>query len=261
MSFSGNITVPNLGALVRSALDPAGTKKQATKQYQSFSTKPLINTRAPLFTLSIRYPASPNEAVPGYTYTFPISPSNVSKDVAAMTNFYDVGGRADNPGSPGVQRIVDEFGLALPVITLDGTTGWKKHSLDGGTLSGLESAAKLQELLSTYASWNRQQQLANNPDLYQLEYYDHFLGEFWQVVPFGGQSFRLTSARPIIVEYTLRFAAVRSLDAPVPAKLQDVVSKNLFTKTTQSAVKLSGALRASLGKYGSVTAGAFGVSI
>ncbi len=172
-------------------------------QGQSFQTIPLSNQNLVLYQLSIRDFNPPYSAQ--YGYTFPLSPTSVTKEFTALTNIYDVADLVAENG--GVQRIVDPYGSTLPSFSLEGTTGWQFHGTDGFAFSGLQSIAAVQSLLTQYAQLNRAQQLANKP-LYPLEYYDFFSSEFWQVVPIGPQTVRQTSVRPLLFEYAFKLAAV-----------------------------------------------------
>ena len=101
------------------------TYKGFTKTEQTYRTENVVNNNTAVYVLSLR---NPNGAKTVATnYIFPISPSNLRKAATAMSSFYDVSG---TPIENGVSRIVDQYGMAPPIYTLEGTTGWQRHSND-----------------------------------------------------------------------------------------------------------------------------------
>jgi hypothetical protein len=177
---------------------------------QSFSTVKVPNTQLALYTLSIRSPGY--SLLSFFTYTFPISPGSLRKAPTAMSALYDTSGPVLTNG---VTRNIDSFGLAPPIYTLEGTTGWDRHATDGLIFTGLQSIQQLQYLISLYAQLNQQQKQANNPSLYTLEFYDYFNQEFWQVEPIGEMEIRQSERAPTLQYYRLRFAAVQQVSAPL----------------------------------------------
>ena len=177
---------------------------------QSFSTVKVPNTQLALYTLSIRSPGY--SLLSFFTYTFPISPGSLRKAPTAMSALYDTSGPVLTNG---VTRNIDSFGLAPPIYTLEGTTGWDRHATNGLIFTGLQSIQQLQYLISLYAQLNQQQKQANNPSLYTLEFYDYFNQEFWQVEPIGEMEIRQSERAPTLQYYRLRFAAVQQVSAPL----------------------------------------------
>ncbi len=202
---------------------------------QSFSTKSLVNTQLALYTLSIRDPNDPSKVV--YGYTFPLTPGSVSKEFTAMSAIYDVQGQL-SVDPTGVHRIVDNYGNSPPTFLIEGTTGWQYHSADGYLYTGLQSISLIQNILNQYALLNQQQQANNQAKPYLLEYYDYFSGEFWQVVPYGRQTVRITRERPLVFDYSFRLAAVVSLAAPIPQP-QDPILTAFSTPAPQAQSTLT----------------------
>jgi hypothetical protein len=222
---------------------------------QSFSTIPLPNNRLALYALVILDANPPN--LPVETFTFPISPSSISKEPTAMTNFYDTSGPA---GNAGVQRTPDIYGQSPPIISIEGTTGWQRHSTDGFALTGMESIAAIQTLLNDFAALNRQQQDQNNPNLYLMEFYDYFTDEFWRVVPIGPQVIRQSERRPLLFDYSFRFAALFSVDTAPPPIIGDPILNALLLGGNQAGAQLGASISVTLNSYAAFTAGSFGVS-
>ncbi|MDE2233359.1 MAG: hypothetical protein KGJ90_04595 [Patescibacteria group bacterium] len=214
---------------------------------QIFQTTPLPNFRQALYALSIRAhaPASANIL----TYTFPLSPTSVSKSFNAMTNIYDVQGSAQTYG---VNRIADQYGDSPPSWILEGTTGWQYHATDGGAFTGLDSIIAIQNLLNQFAKYQVSQSLINQPP-YSLEFYDYFSGDFWQVVPMGQQGIRQSAVRPLLFEYSFHFAGIRDLSQPQPPTSVDVVAQTLSVSATQAQSNLSSVVGSSLTAYKSLT--------
>jgi len=188
---------------------------------QGFQTIPVANLQLALYTLTVRAPGGFGAPVPGLSFTFPISPQNVRKEAQAATAIFDTAGYAYQNG---VNRSADEYGIAPPVYTLRGTTGWKLHSQDGYQWTGRESCLQLQSILQQYAQLNTAQQQNQQPDLYTLELYDYFMEEFWQVVPVGAIGIEQSADRPLMSFYTFRLAAVASVSDPVPPNLDAVAA-------------------------------------
>jgi len=141
---------------------------------QSFRTTPVPNLQAALYQLSIRSPGFTLGELA--TYTFPISPGAIRYDRAGLSSFADTQG---TPAQAGVARVIDIYGLAPPVIMIEGTTGWDYHATDGGILTGLQSMQLLQRFLARYAVLNETQRATGSSDYYQLEFYDYFSSQFW----------------------------------------------------------------------------------
>lgn len=180
-----------------------------TSNFQSFSTRPVLNTRLALYALSIRSPGG----AAYQTYTFPISPSALTKEYSALTNSFDVAG---TPQQNGVQRVIDGYGITPKTFHVEGTTGWQQHSTDGFVATGIESILQLEQMLALYAQLNATAVAGNQP-LYTLEFFDYFQNDFWQVEPMGRQEFRQSRDRPLIVNYSLHWQGVVDLSAPAVA--------------------------------------------
>ena len=134
---------------------------------QSFSTVPVgLGSQTALYQLSIRRPGG--GLLELATYTFPLTPSQVRADIPALSTFGDVQGPSKTQG---VTRVADTYGLAPPVFTVEGTTGWDRHLSDGYVLTGLQSVQFLQKFLGKYASLNEALRASGSPDRYSLEFY------------------------------------------------------------------------------------------
>ena len=230
------------------AIGLANVVVPSTHQYQRFKNYQLPNVQTSLYSLQIRSPSSPYSLL--FSYTFPISPESLRKEYTSLTNFYDVAGDASNAG---VQRIIDVYGQTPPSFVLEGTTGWQLHSTDGYQFTGLGSIAQIESLLVQYANLNQQQLANGDPNPYQLWLFDFFRGEFWQIYPIGQQGLRQSSSRPLYVNYSFRFVAVRRLDTAEPA-LPDAIAIALQTTSAQGASALQAFLNNAITNYSSVTA-------
>ena len=154
---------------------------------QQFRNKPVGLYQPALYQLSIRAPGQAFAELA--TITFPITPSALRVERSSLSSFAETQGP---PSSQGVTRIVDTYGLAPPVFTIEGTTGWDRHSTDGYIITGLQSTQLIAQFLQRYAELNQVQRQSGNPQLYALEFYDYFSLNFWQVEPVGPQGFRQT---------------------------------------------------------------------
>jgi hypothetical protein len=220
---------------------------------QIFSTTPLPNTRTALYGLSIRAPDPSQTEIA--SYTFPISPSAISKEIMAMTNYYDIQG---TPAQGGVQRIADFYGDSPTTFILQGTTGWQYHATDGGTFTGFDSILAVQALLAQYAQLNQQQAQSQQP-LYTLEFYDYFAEDFWQVVPMGRQGIRQSATRPLVFEYQFRLIGIRSLSAVPLAAASDPIAQDFSTPASEAQSTVSASISMTLSGYASLTPGAAAV--
>lgn len=138
------------------------------------------------------------------TFTFPLSPTSLRMERNSMSSYSDTQG---SPLTQGVKRVVDTYGLAPPIITIEGTTGWDLHSTDGYEMTGLQAMQKLAAFLATYADLNQVNKLAGIPYLWKLEFYDYFTSNFWQIEPIGPQIFQQDAARPQLIYYRFKWAA------------------------------------------------------
>lgn len=181
-------------------------------------TKP-AQTPAGLYALALRAPTAPY--VPLAIYTFPLGPSQIRRGVMGMGNFYDMGG---NPANFGVNRVPDIYGQSPPIYTIIGTTGVKYHSGDNYLYTGLESIEILFSIIAQYYSLNAAQAQAGQNNLYTLEFYDYYMGQFWQVVPLGDQSMSQNNLKPQLIYYSLRLVGIASLEQPIGALLDPILS-------------------------------------
>lgn len=220
---------------------------------QSFINIPVPNDRQALYTLIVRDPTQPDQALGGLSYTFPLSPSSLVKTNMSNTNIYDVAG---SPTSLGVQRVVDMYGDSPPMFTIEGTTGWQKHSADGFAFTGLESIAALRGLFDQFAQLNAERVKQNNAVLYVMEFYDYFQGEFWRVVPVGPQVIRQDENRPLLFYYSFKFAATEDLSVPAVDNTPDPILQSLNTPQNQATTQLSDSLSDTLTDYAPETPGA-----
>lgn len=198
-------------------------------QIQQFRTNPVPNTATVMYQLQIRDSTAQNQIS---LYTFPLSPESVRKEWDDMSNFYDVQGDASNKG---VLRVVDTYGMTPVTFMIEGTTGWKLHSIDNYQYTGLQSLARVEQLLGQYATLNQSQIAAGNNNLYQLWFFDFFRGDYWQVQPVGRQGIRQSNQRPQWPSYAFRLVGVRDLSAVIPAGKVDVLDLTLTSSNASSA--------------------------
>jgi hypothetical protein len=211
---------------------------------QMFRTLPVGMGVLPcLYQLSIRAPGP--SAVDIATYTFPLSPTQIRQDRSSLSTFTDVQGP---PSSQGVTRVMDTYGLAPPVFTIEGTTGWDYHSADGYILTGTQSIQLLQKFLAQYATLNQQQRAAGNPQFFGLEFYDYFTTSFWQIEPIGPQIFRQSADKPTLIYYRLRWAAVAPAGVPILGEI-DALAGLLGVPAAQAAINAAQTLGAFLFSY------------
>jgi hypothetical protein len=206
---------------------PIGSPTGTLQFPQQFRTIPVINLQLATYQLQIR--DSNGNLVS--SYIFPLSPQHVRKTFSSLSNFYDVQGDQTNNG---VQRVFDIYGNTPVSFILEGTTGWKYHSSDGYTYTGLQSISQLESFLSSFATLNQQQIINNNPNLYELWFFDYFRNNYWSVVPIGEQTVRQSETRPLFVYYSFRLAGLRDLSAPAPA-VPDPLMQTLDTSPAQSS--------------------------
>lgn len=175
----------------------------------SFRTKTVSNTsQVCLYQLSLRAPVISSLEL--MTYTFPLSPTAIRKERSSLSSYVDTAGPF---GSQGVTRVMDRYGLAPPIITIEGTTGWDLHSTDGYSMSGLQSIQQLSAMLALYADLNASNQLIGNSYPYTLEFYDYFQSAFWQIEPVGPQIIMQDAQRPLLTYYRFRWVAIRPAGA------------------------------------------------
>ena len=168
-----------------------------------FQTLPTSISRTPLYTLALVSPGQ-GSAIIG-SYTFPLGPQDIHKEPLSMDVVSYVQGQ---PSMLGIQPMLDLWGQTPPVYVIRGTTGSKYHSADGFSWDGLQSIQALQALVAQYHQLNAAQVQANSSQLYSLEFYDYFMGEYWIVTPVGPQPIDQSASAPIIGYYTLRLVAL-----------------------------------------------------
>jgi len=211
---------------------------------QMFRNKDVGQYQPALYQLSIRAPGEFFAELA--TYTFPLTPSALRTDRSSLSTFTDTQG---NPSSQGVNRIMDTYGLAPPVFTIEGTTGWDRHSTDGYILTGLQSIQLLQQFLARYAELNQIQRQSGNPYLYALEFYDYFNEQFWQIEPVGPQGIRQSADRTKLVYYRFRWAAIQPVGVPILGTI-DALATTISTPAATAAVAAARTLGAMLVAYG-----------
>ena len=211
---------------------------------QMFRTIPVgLGIFPALYQLSIRAPSATFSETS--TYTFPLTPSQLRMDRSSLSSFFDTQGP---PKTQGVTRVIDTYGLAPPVYTIEGTTGYDRHMSDGYLLTGLQSMQLLKQFLAQYATLNQVQRAAGNPNLYTLEFYDYYQNEFWVVEPIGPQIYRQSSDRPTLVYYRFRFAAQRPAGVPLLGEL-DALANLLITPAAQACINAASTLGAIIAAY------------
>ncbi len=193
--------------------------------YQQFSTEAVTNTQVTLYALYLISPAPASKAI--LKYIFPLSPRMLKQDNLAMSSMYNVAG-APYGASPGVQRIVDQYGIAPVIFSIEGTTGWQKHSADGNQYTGLQSLTQLIGIINAYFSLNQELMAQQQTELYTLEFYDFFLGNYWEIDPLGPQFVTQDVAQPLLVNYNFKWVGVRPVSKPVsPPSPTDSIA-NMF---------------------------------
>jgi hypothetical protein len=203
-----------------------------------YQTKSIPGSQLALYQLSIRQPQA---AFADFnTFTFPLSPASLRTEPTALSSFSNTRG---TPLQNGVARIVDSYGLSPPMFTIDGTTGWDRHSTDGYILTGLQSAQLLANFIKEYISLNQTQIQAGNPNLYALEFYDYFAGQFWQVEPLGPVMFRQTNDRPALTFYRLQMAGIKPVRES-PYSDASALAMLLGTPATMAVANMGSALTA-----------------
>lgn len=201
---------------------------------QSFSTLPQPNLQFATYSLSIRYPGI--AAAPYLTYSFPLSPQSIRTESAVMSSVYDVAGP---PSTNGVTRIVDQYGIAPPVISIEGTTGWDRHSMDYFQYTGLQSIQQLDKVIRTYIKLNQTViAVGGSSQMYTLEFWDDFTGSYWQVEPIGEFGLKQSAQQPLLTYYSFRLAVVKKLSEPIDAYLRSILSQvaALAMNATLSAI-------------------------
>ena len=208
-----------------------------------FQNLDVPNSPISLYQLSIR---SPGQAFADInTYTFPLSPASLRTEPMALSSFSNTQG---TPLQYGVSRIVDTYGMAPPVFTIEGTTGWDRHSTDGYLLTGLESMRLLQRFVLEYIELNQALIRAGTPNLYALEFYDYFMAQFWQIEPIGPQVIRQSNDKPFLSFYRFQWVGIRPVRES-PYSDEDAIAQLLSTPTTAAIGGLASAIGATLTEY------------
>jgi hypothetical protein len=223
---------------------------------QNFQTIPLPNNKLALYRIVIRSPNGPKTAIS--TWTFPLSPSSILKEIGTLSMVWDVQGL---PQDAGVQRIADLYGNSPPIYVIEGTTGWQRHGTDGFHLTGMDSIAAIQSALNSFAQLNSAQVARDDANMYTMELYDYFTGDFWQVVPIGKQTIRQDQSKPLLFNYSFRLAAIQSLSQAQPSSIADKVLSTLTSSVNQALGAVNTALNSVLGGYASVTIGSAGLRL
>jgi hypothetical protein len=203
---------------------------------QYFFTVPFANNQPVMYMLELNPVGTTTSTTTGSTDTFifPLTPSNVTKQVINLTNYYDVQGNNTNYG---VQRIIDQYGLTPPIITISGTTGFQFHSLDQYQWSGRSSFARLVSIIQAYASQVATAISSEQPSAMPiLQFTDSYTAETYNVVPLNQQAYSMDVSRPIIQTYNLVFLAQAtqtpqsiSLSQQDPIVQAFILSKALLT--------------------------------
>jgi hypothetical protein len=205
----------------------------------AYNTFPSAINRPPLYTLSLRNPGNSLSIFNGSTYTFPIPPQFMRREVNALNQIMDMSGPSINQG---VGRNADIFGQSPPIYNIRGTTGYKFHSTDGYIWDGISSITILKNIISQFHTLNKQQiDNFQGGNLYTLEFYDYFMNEYWQVVPIGPQGVEQTADKPLWAYYNFRFAAIKPVSSPIPAIAIDLVYDTLGANGLAGLALASGA--------------------
>lgn len=223
-------SVASLGTTVNNAL--AGVLGNLPQVPQYFYSVPFANNQTVLYRLRIY--TNSNNSVPVEEFIFPLTPSSITKQYNSLTSYYDVRNSSSNQAGPGsssntgVQRIVDQYGLTPPIITISGTTGFQFHSLDGYKWSGRSSFARLVQFLNTYATMvTTVINSSQNQPVPIMEFADGYTGELFIVVPIGPQTSNQDASRPIIQMYNLQLLVQQIVSGPQSLSLsqQDLVTQ------------------------------------
>ena len=210
-SFTG------LGNAINSALGNIVGSIPTIPQY--FFTVPFPNNQTVLYRLRIYNnlqqagPAvgSLSNSNLAEEFIFPLTPTNITKQYVNFTSYYDVRDSGPNTAGPGgglstgVQRIIDQYGQNLPIITISGTTGFQFHSLDGYQWSGRSSFARLVQFITNYAIQVAAVVNSNqNQTLPIMQFTDGYTGEIFNVVPLGPNTSTMDVSKPIIQLYNIQ---------------------------------------------------------
>lgn len=200
---------------------------------QMFRTIPVPNRLANLFTIQVRQRnlalaslGVANLSPLAKTYTFPISPAGYIRNINAVATKYMTKGQGSGTGtgSGQVSYSFDEYGYTPPSFLIEGTTGWKYHTLDGGQWSGYQSFHNLKSILEYYFDVNNGVYLQNAK--YDMYLYDYYNQSYWQVVPVGNQTFSMSENAPLNGYYRIYLEGIRDISAgKSPIELKSVLSQ------------------------------------
>ena len=207
-----------------------------------FRTKSVAADQSPLYQLRLCAPVI--TALELATFTFPLSPSSLRTERSSISTYTDTQGPALQQG---VRRNMDIYGLAPPIFTIEGTTGWDQHSADGYEMSGLESMQKLAQFLALYADLNQVLRVGGVPFLHTLEFYDYFTSNFWQIEPVGPQIFQQDATRPLLVYYRFRWVAIKP--AGLISDIVDSIGNALDIASQVSGVDLNEKISSTLNNF------------
>lgn len=205
--------VTGAASIINNFLNPLVASIPQVPQY--FFSIPFANNQAVLYKLSIVAVGSTGPVQDTQDFIFPLTPNNIQKQSVSLTNYYDVAGPG-NSTNLGVQRIINQYGMTPPIITISGTTGFQFHSLDQFQWSGKASFAKLVNFIQLYialvTSATSSAQATNVPG---LQFTDGFTGEVFDIVPLNQQLYSQDASRPIYQTYNLQFLARASVSPEV----------------------------------------------
>ena len=153
----------------------------------------------PIFRIAVYDGKNPNQLK--YQYTFPISPSNYTKEVASLSTAYNTPS-ANFYG--GIARIIDQYGITPPVWKFKGTTGFQYHAADNFNYTGNQSLKLLFNYITQYSKDQAVNTSKNSP-LDIMEINDYFDDEHWYVVPVGPQATTRSASAPLWGFYDLTF--------------------------------------------------------
>lgn len=234
MSFLGAIgsdissTIGGVGGDLSNALGIGGNthSSNSAAPAQIYRNQQVVNNRHALFQFYIRQPGKKGSVQK--KYTLPISPANLKYSNTAMVTFYDTQGFAGYPSNSntlgqGVQRIVDQYGVAPLVVDIEGTTGWQKHLVDGYKYTGLTSVQDFLGMINGYLTLNAVQSQNQKTDFFTLEFYDYFRPAALEIVPVGPQILEIDKNRPLYYNYKFHFVATRVLSLPTIDSTSDPI--------------------------------------
>jgi hypothetical protein len=239
----------------------SGNNLLSAASVQMFRTVPIPNRLANLFSLhcfkkttqvakgSVSNPSAINSITSIYAnkssvlYNFPISPAGYTKTMNAVTTRYMIkGSNKSNPGM--VDYTFDEYGYTPPSFLIEGTTGWKYHTLDGGLYSGYQSFHNLQGVLHYYFDNNAN--VLRRSDRYVLALYDYYNQLYWEVEPVGEQTFSMSEHAPLNGYYRLYLEGVKNVANPPSTLELTSVLDQMIANVMVSAVNTASSLIAPL---------------